>query len=339
MKFDGFFGSVLDSGKDNSPPRNRVIFWISILLATLFLYLALLNLEWKAFFSILRNIQIAYLPLVLLWGSLGYLIRACRWRILLSAEKPVAVPSVFLANMAGYLGNAVLPARTGELIRAAYLAKKEAIPIAFALATGLTERLMDVVALVILGALSLSFTRLTSSKLVMSLNLMGTIGIVSVIAIVLLPRFASQIETMVGNLPLLRAQQKEKLRSFVCNFLTGLASLSNIKRAAFFTILTGMIWLIDATGTMFLSYILSLSLTLPQAFVLLAALGLSSAIPSTPGYVGVYQFAAILALSPFGFSEAEAVALVLVSQIMNLIVVSLWGIIAAGRLGRISNAA
>ncbi len=338
MKFDSLFGSLLDSKRDNVPARNRIIVWVSILLAALFLYLALRNLEWNVFFSTLRNVQIIYLPLLLLWGSLSYAIRAYRWRVLLSSEKPMAVPAVFLANMAGYLGNTVLPARTGELVRAAYIAKKGDTPVSFALATGLTERLMDVVALVVLGSLSLSLTGPISPTLKASLEIMGIIGIASLIMIVLLPRSSSLIESLVNKFPGMNAKQKEKLFSFVKNFLTGIASLSDIKRAVLFTGLTGVVWLTDAVGTMFVSYVLSLSLTLPQAFVLLAALGLSSAIPSTPGYVGVYQFAAVLALTPFGFSEAEAVALILFNQIMNLIVVGTWGMVAAGQLGKASNA-
>ncbi len=336
MKFDSLFGSLLDSKRDSSPPRNRIIFWISILLAALFLYLAFRNLEWKAFFATLRNVQIVYLPLLVLWSSLSYATRAYRWKILLSSEKPVAASSVFLANMAGYLGNTVLPARTGELIRAAYIAKKGDIPVSFALATGLTERLMDVIALVVLGSLSLFWAGLLPSTLKAGLKVMGVIGIVGLLAILLLPRFANKIVDLVKRLPLLGEYPKERIARIVQSFLTGLLSLSNAKRAILFTGLTCMVWLTDAAGTVFLSQILSISLTLPQAFVLLAALGLSSAIPSTPGYVGVYQFAAVLALQPFGVSSANAVALILFSQVMGLIVVGVWGAVAVGRFSKIT---
>lgn len=338
MKFNSLFNTLRNSGENSASPRSRIIFLISILLAVLFLYLALRDLEWAVFFSTLRDAKIYYLPFLILLATLNYVVRAYRWRILLSAKKSIPVSSVFLANMAGYLGNAILPARPGELVRAAYIGKKEDLPISFVLATGLAERLMDVIALVILGALAMSFTGLVSSTLRASLNIMGLIGIISLAGIVALPRFANSIEWLAGRLPLLHAKQKEKLYSVIRSFLMGLASLSDIRRATAFMGLTAIIWFADATGTVFLSFILSLSLTFPQAFVLLAALGLSSAIPSTPGYVGVYQFAAVLALTPFGFSEAEAVALVLVSQIINLIVVGIWGTIAAGQFGRGSNA-
>jgi uncharacterized membrane protein YbhN (UPF0104 family) len=64
---------------------------------------------------------------------------------------------------------------------------------------------------------------------------------------------------------------------------------------------------------------------LAQSFLLIAALGISSALPSTPGYVGVYQFVAVTILSPFGVARESALALILLVQFLNLLVVSIWG--------------
>ena len=76
------------------------------------------------------------------------------------------------------------------------------------------------------------------------------------------------------------------------------------------------------------------TLNLDQALVLLAALGLSSAIPSTPGYVGVYQFVAATVLVPFGFSRPDALAYILISQVFNYVVVSFWGLLGLWQLNR-----
>ena len=65
----------------------------------------------------------------------------------------------------------------------------------------------------------------------------------------------------------------------------------------------------DGLGTVLMGVMLNIPITLSQAFVLLAGLGLSSAIPSTPGYVGVYQFVAVTVLAPFGIEAAAALAL------------------------------
>ena len=90
--------------------------------------------------------------------------------------------------------------------------------------------------------------------------------------------------------------------------------------------MTGVIWLADGLGSMLGAYMLRLHLALPQALLLLAGMGLSSAIPSTPGYVGVYQFAAVTVLTPFGFSKSDALAFILVAQALNYLVVTVWGL-------------
>jgi uncharacterized membrane protein YbhN (UPF0104 family) len=102
----------------------------------------------------------------------------------------------------------------------------------------------------------------------------------------------------------------------------------------FFTLLTAVIWLVDAFANTVGVRIISQSLTISQALILLSALGLSSAIPSTPGYIGVYQFVAIAVLTPFGFSRANALAYILISQTLNYLLVSFWGLIGLWRINK-----
>jgi uncharacterized membrane protein YbhN (UPF0104 family) len=54
-------------------------------------------------------------------------------------------------------------------------------------------------------------------------------------------------------------------------------------------------------------------------------LSLGSALPSTPGYVGIYQFVAVTVLTPFGFSRTDAIAYILVVQAMMYVVIGFWG--------------
>ena len=70
------------------------------------------------------------------------------------------------------------------------------------------------------------------------------------------------------------------------------------KRLAGFVALTIVIWLSDAAGTMAGAHALGLEIRFPVALLLLTALGLGSALPSTPGYVGIYQFVAVMSWRP-----------------------------------------
>jgi glycosyltransferase 2 family protein len=81
----------------------------------------------------------------------------------------------------------------------------------------------------------------------------------------------------------------------------------------------------DAVGATIAARALGLELSLPLAFLLLAGLGLASALPSTPGYVGIYQFVAVGILVPFGFSRTTAIAFILMVQAVSYVLVSVWG--------------
>ena len=57
----------------------------------------------------------------------------------------------------------------------------------------------------------------------------------------------------------------------------------------------------------------------------MTGMGLGSALPSTPGYVGIYQFVAVTVLTPFGFSRTDAIAYILVAQALGYVVIGIWG--------------
>jgi len=329
LKPTGLFSSLLETQDGKSSTRfSRWMIVISVILAAVFLFLALRDLNWQIFFTTLKNAQYAFLPIVLLWSSLSFLIRALRLRVLLTNEKKLPLANVFWANMAGYLGNNILPARAGELVRAAYLARKNNIGASYALAVGLVERLMDLIALIVLGSFALSSTGVVSPVFQDALRGVSILGLFGLITIFVAPHFEKLIGRIIMAFPILGETHKIKLEHFIQQFLNGLKSLHSFKRTVQFTGLTALIWLMDAVGAVLLAYILKIPLLLQQAFVLLAALGLSSAIPSTPGYVGVYQFVAVTTLAPFGISKADALAYILTSQILGYIIIGFWGILS-----------
>ena len=334
MKPKGLFAILPETQEGRSSTRNRLLIIISVILAALFLYLALRDLDWQKFFDTLKNAQYIYLPILFFWSSTNYLMRALRLRVLLTSEKKMPIPNVFWANMSGYLGNNILPARAGELVRAAYLARKNSISASYALAVGLVERLMDLIALIVLGSLALSSMGVVSPVFQNALKGVSILGLIGLIAIFVLPYFEKPIRRLIMAFPILKEAHKIKLDQFLRQFIGGLKSLHSFTRVMQFIGLTVLIWLMDAIGTVFMAYILKIPLLLQQAFVLLAALGLSSAIPSTPGYVGVYQFVAVTTLAPFGIFKADALAFILVSQIFSYIIIGFWGLLSVWQFNK-----
>ena len=257
--------------------------------------------------------------------------RALRWRVLLITEKVIPAKNVFWANMAGYLGNNILPARAGELIRAAYVSRENNISASFSLATGLIERFIDLIALVILGSVSLALAGILSKPLQDALKVMSGIAMVGMIMLILLPYFGNRIRQIADALPIKNVAVKEKLAGLLNQFLRGVEALHRPRQTVNFILFTSLIWLMDGIGTIILARALHLDFSLTLSFLLLAGLGLSSAIPSTPGYVGVYQFVAVIVLQPFGISKADALAFIIFFQIVSLVSIAFWGGIAIWR--------
>lgn len=326
-------GQADSGGLPRAAKKNRARWFglFTVCLAIVLLYLALRDVNWKEFLAILSQGRYILFPVVFAWSSLNQYNRAFRWRLLLKAEKPLPSQTVFWANMVGNLANAFLPARAGELIRSVALGYSAQISSSFVLATALTERLMDVVVLVMLGSVALLSLPGLLPGLAQALQGMAVLGMVGVLVLLATPHMQWLLQKLLDAVPL-PGEWRARLQQLMVRFLDGMRSLHDPRRAALFIAMTLGIWLMDGVGLMIGAVMLNLHLTLPQALLLLVGLGLSSALPSTPGYVGVFQFVAVFILTPFGFSASEAVAFILVMQAINYLMVTVWGVVGIWRL-------
>jgi hypothetical protein len=322
----------LNSNK-HSPKRSPWLWVFSLFLATILLYLTLRGLDWAVFWETMKMGRYEILLLTIPIVSANFFIRALRWSIFLQSEKKIPIASVFWANMLGYLGNAYLPARAGELLRSGFLGIKTGLGTSFVLATALTERLLDVIALVLIGSISLLWQRQISPALADAVRLMALAGGFGLLLFIITPFQEKLILRLFGKLPL-PAGISQKIAVKISRFLVGMRSLQNIRRLLTFILLTAIIWLVDGFAVSINAGVIAQNLNLGQAFILLSALGLSSAIPSTPGYVGVYQFVAVTVLIPFGFSRTGALAFILISQVINYLLVSFWGLLGLWQINK-----
>ena len=305
----------------------------AFLFAAVLLYFTLRGLDWATFWQVIYNGHYEILLLVIPITSTNYFIRAIRWSILVNAEKKIPILSIFWANMVGYMGNAYLPARAGELIRSAYLGQRSGAGTSFVFATALVERLVDLIVLVLIGSISVLLQSQISTVLANAIKILAIAGAIGLVVVIIIPTQEKMISALIARIPLPSGLSK-MISDQVRRFLVGMRALHNTRRLMSFIFLTAIIWLIDALGNMINVHIVLQNLTLGQSFILMAALGLSSAIPSTPGYIGVYQFVAVSVLVPFGFSRPAALAFILVSQVTNYIVVSFWGLLGLWKINR-----
>jgi glycosyltransferase 2 family protein len=312
---------------------SRVTLVIAIALAGVLLYLAFRGVDWAAMLHRLAQGQLDILALAFLTFTVSYCIRALRWRLLLSADRRIAPITVFWGIVVGYLGNNFLPARAGELIRSALLARKTGLSVSFVLATALVERVLDVVALVLIGfAAVATLAADVPAWLVAATRVMAVLAVAGLAVFVAIPRLERPLQRLLTRL-LGERELTAKLSTLLTQFLLGMRAFQHRSRGAGFAALTVVIWLGDSLALILVARAFDLTLTLPEALLLIAALGLASAAPSTPGYVGIYQFVAVTVLAPFGFSRDAALAYIIAAQAVIYAVVIVWGALGLWALG------
>jgi uncharacterized membrane protein YbhN (UPF0104 family) len=153
---------------------------------------------------------------------------------------------------------------------------------------------------------------------------LAVLGLIGVVAIAVLPFCGSFVRGAIGRAPF-PAALRARLAGAVEGGLQGVRAFHDGRRLSAFVALTFVIWFLDALGTVVGAAALGFRLPFAVAFLLIAGLGVGSAVPSTPGYVGVYQFVAVSVLTPFGFTRTDAIAYILVAQALFFVVIAFWG--------------
>ena len=299
-------------------------FAVAALVAAVLLYYSLRGIEWREVGRTIAGADAGLLALTGAIASVTIFLRAIRWRILLNAEGHVSVATAFWATAAGLFGNNFLPARAGELIRTYIIAARCGLAKSYVLATALSERVADAIVLAVMSAVVLLVLPSPPGWFAGAARPIAILGLLGAAAIAVLPLLGPVGRAVIERAPL-PGSLRPRLVAAMEHGLRGLRGFHHGRRLTGFLGLAVVIWVLDAAGTVIGGAALGLRIQPAAAFLLIAGLSVGSALPSTPGYVGIYQFVAVSVLTPFGFSRAEAIAFIVVTQALGYVVIGLWG--------------
>jgi len=314
--------------------RSKVYTIAAIILAVGFLYLALRRVSWNEVKQVVNNGKLEFLIAALVLYAAGLSLRVYRWVLITRSEpevKHVKFSFAFWAYGIGSLANNLFPARAGDLLRAVITGQKTRFTTAQALATVVAERVLDSILLLIVGAGALLGIQSFRESLPLLAGTIVLVVIVFILAIFIYSRYSEPIQRFFKRFPLPFIGW-DKLFSFADHFIEGFRVLRSPRQVARILTISLAIWFWDEVVTIVLSHAFDINLNFIQTFALLSALGLSSALPSTPGYVGVYQFVAVTVLAPFGIAESRALVHILAYQLITYFLVFIWGGIGLMRL-------
>lgn len=303
--------------------------------AAVLLYFSLRNIQWPKVWATLSHASLKHVAVWLVIVTVALVLRALRWRVLLSAEGPVTFPTAFWATSAGYFGNNFLPFRAGEVVRTLMICARTGMSKSFVLTTALSERIFDAITLVGGAAILLLTIPKPPGMFSHAGKPFAIVGLGGVIAIVLLPKLEPLWVAILRKMPI-PGPLTEKLVGIMEKVLDGIRALHDFRRVMIFGAFTIAIWSCDTVTAIVGMNALGMSMSPTIAFLLITGLAMGSVLPSTPGYVGIYQIVAIGVLVPFGYTQNDAIAYILLFQALQFAFYAVWGLLALGRNKRIT---
>ena len=288
---------------------------VGLVLAGVLLVLLLRQVDLRAVAAALGSARWSLLLLLPFMAYLSIYLKALRWSVALAAgaaERPRR--RLFSASMIGTAANTVLPARLGDLLRAVVLHRHNPVSVTRALLASWASQAFDMlaVALLLLAFVATDETVASRRALVLILASLGA-GLVAAAGLARRPQL---IIGWVRRLPFGLGRGAAGFVEHAAAGLRFLAVPAVLGRVVGFTVL---IWTSDLLAMALALHAFRIEVGLAAAGLLLASLGLSFALPLTPGNLGTYQLVAVLVLGRLGVDADRALAFGIGHQGIGLI--------------------
>jgi hypothetical protein len=251
--------------------------------------------------------------------ALAVYLKAVRWRYLFAPGTRPGIRPVLSALLICYFFNSVLPARAGEAARIAALKRRAGTSQAESAATIVIERAYDVLVLLALLFVTLPWLpHITWLRAAVVLALVLAVGLM--LAIIALAVFGLRplhfALRPLGRLPFVSQERIEHVGVDLGRGLAALRQPRLVLGAVFWTTLG---WLTIAVSTWFVIRGFHLGLPLEAGLLVVIATNLAQILPSSPGAIGVYEAATLVALRAYGVSDSRALSCALVMHALNFL--------------------
>ena len=215
--------------------------------------------------------------------------RSLRWRYLLRPIVDLPTRTLYPVVVIGYMANNLLPARTGELVRAYIMGERHRLSLMATLGTISVERLFDglvlLAFLVFVGAFVGLSQELTILAIAMSLTFVAVFAVFLYVASSA-RRAQGVIEALVRFAP---TRVRDRARGWAGAFVAGLDALRSPAALAVVVLPSAVAWALEATMYFMVGVSFSLGEAFPIYLMVAAAANLAISVPSTSGGIGPFE--------------------------------------------------
>jgi uncharacterized protein (TIRG00374 family) len=304
-----------------------------IAISGVFLYFAFRGQDFSEIRDAMREANLWWLLPALVAYFAGVWLRAVRWSVLLRpVQDGITGRSLYPTVVIGYMANNILPLRTGELVRSYVVGQKYGVRKTAVLATIAVERLFDGFTMLGFMLVATLFVTFTSDLQHLALIAFGvfTVVLIGLTLLTLHGNLADRLlQLFVGPLPTRVADTVERLAE---SFLSGLGVLRHRGDLARVASLSLAAWLCEAS----MYYLVAQGFAGPvrdamspgAALMTTGVANMATLIPSSPGYIGQFEFGVRLVLSgALGVPQTDALAYAIILHAALYFPVTIWGIV------------
>ncbi len=296
---------------------------VGVPISAVFLWLAVRSADLDAVRRTLEEAQpgLVALAVAALAGVYGF--QAVRWRQIASSPQ-VRLARFYEMVVSGVACNNVLPARIGDLLRARWLGLEAPMPAGRAFGTVVLDRGCDLAALFLLLVVGLA--AVASSEWLVRIAVGAAMALVVLGAVVLFARIYT-----------VRRERGRRSRGLVRRLLRdtadALAEPLGRRRPLVWLALSLGAWTMWALAAIFVARSLGFELDVVDAMFVASVMNLGVAIPSSPGFVGTYEWLGVASLGLIGIASEEALAFSILLHACWYVPTTLAGGIALGARG------
>jgi uncharacterized protein (TIRG00374 family) len=320
----------------SSPPvAQRPPVWqalLGIVVSATLLWWSLKDVNFAEVLLHLREARLFPIIAGVVMATLTFVLRIFRWQLLLRAEDGSRLPPgpLWHAIAMGFMANNVLPLRIGEVVRTFAATRLAGVRFTAALSSIAVERMFDALTVGFFLGLGLLLAGLPADaevggvhmgRLATLVGVAAVAGLAMAGAVVAFPKAA---EATIRKLVPFKGLA-ERLVTIIEGIRQGLSALQSLSRISGVILWSLAIWGLSALSFYVMFAAFGIEVSFAGALLMQSLIMFGIAVPSTPGYVGVFEAPIIAVLGLYHVNASLAATYAFSYHITTFIPITLLG--------------
>lgn len=315
---------------------------LGVIISAVCLYFSFRGFHWAEAVELAKHANCWLLALATIAATCMFPLRARRWRTILDPVAPrVAFGPLWRSTAIGVMLTNVLPARAGEIARPYALAREvPSITFSMALASVVVDRVFDAVVVLLLLAVTMLSASFPHGVIILghpvttfirAFALAPLAALIVSYALVFFPdRLIGLFELVARRVhPVIEA----KGRAMLQRFAEGLGVLRHPRHFIAVFCWTLAHWLLQPFAFWLGFRAFGIDVPWQATLFVQGIIVISVAMPSTPGFFGLFEGAAVAALAVYGIDRTAAATWAIVFHVISAIPITLFGAYYFARAG------